>query len=72
MNTPSEHLPPTRADITAEQWDTIVWLTAELSWWRNEQLRFLGDVQAMEEAMWRTVCRCPVPRDTSRSRRPIC
>jgi hypothetical protein len=54
MNTPSEHLPPTRADITAEQWDTIVWLTAELSWWRNEQLRFLGDVQAMEEAMWRT------------------
>jgi hypothetical protein len=54
MNTPSEHLPPVRADITAEQWDIIVWLTAELSWWRNEQLRFLGDVHAMEEAMWRT------------------
>jgi len=44
-----------RADITQEQWNIIVWLTAECSWWRNHLDRRLEDVEDAEQVVWNIV-----------------
>ena len=41
-----------RAAITHEQWNIIVWLTAECSWWRNQLDRRLEDIEDSDEVVW--------------------